>query len=1009
MVRRFIAFPLFLIAASSLVAQTTTKSNIDTPDIYAGRLHRPYTADVGTPPYYPATFQQGGLTFRGYHFNSLLLRLDIYTRNVLVLLPERDAPIEFLPSEVADVTIGGHTFRYMPKGSGVREGWYETTDDGLTQRIYIARRSDVKGFTIGTRSLRHALPDVPTTANGNANLDNTLKPSNGTSIVNEARTPDAEARTTTAEAHTPTTETHTPDKAADAPADATSHRQLGEAQVTARRRGYLDNVLSTQLGAAQLTHEEMLTVPTVFGEHDVMRIIETLPGVKTMGEGANGLSVRGGSTDQNLIRWGESTIYNPTHLFGMFSALNGSLVDAVDLYKNNFPARYGGRLSSVLAMEPRQGSRDHWSSTLSLGLLTSSATVEGPIGSQRTNLLAAARTTYSDWMLGILPESSGYQKGKAGFYDGNLIVNHRFDESNALQLNAYGSHDRFNFRRFEHYGYTNANAALSYLHTFRPNFSTTLSAGIDHYDYNTSRFDNPADAYKLQYALNQVFLRSNFIHTALPHHTFNWGAEAIGYDVLPGRVNPYSSESLYVSRSLNHEQALETALYAQHEWTPSAALAISLGARAHLYAADGTAYLGPELRGAIRYAFTPDFSVKAGVSTMRQAIHLLTNTYVPSPTDIWQLSGSAIRPQTGTQFSLGLYHDFENKNIQCSVEGYYKPMRNVLDYRAGATLIMNPNLADDLVATRGKAYGIELLVKRQQGRVNGWLSYTYARTFLHNHEGNTLQGTNPTTWFAADYDRPHEVKGVANWQLTKRYSFTANVSYSTGRPLTVPTLQVYDHTFHTYSFIYTDRNQTRLPDYFRLDLAFNIRPSHHLTQRAHTFFTVGCYNVTARRNVYSVYFEAKNGTIAGSRMSIFGAPIPYASVNIELGRQAKTSRHPELPPLFPLQHTYPADKTYHLDEYKTFDSWSEMFVEVLTYALLRTDADGTPTIHVRYGSLPANVPALVFLDGVETDAAAVLARPVNAYQRIDVYSGTFVRQGHRYSGVIHFYTKDNVM
>lgn len=1003
MLHRIICLLLFLLNIASLSAQSSEGHAADVPDVFAGRLHRPYTADVGTPPYYPDNYQLGSLTFRGRHFDSVYLRLDVYTRYILVLLPKRDAAIEYLPTEVSDVVIGGHPFRYMPKGSGVREGWYETTDDGVTQRVYISNRNEVTGFTIGTRPLRRSLPPlVPTaiTAEDYTAVTGTTTTTTDTTAATIGTAP-AESVATTPEDVAPV-ETPVPTTPSESDALPAS-RRLGEAYVTTRRRGTLDNVLSTQLGANQLTHDEMLTVPTVFGEHDVMRIIETLPGVKTMGEGANGLSVRGGSTDQNLIRWGESTIYNPTHLFGMFSALNGALIDRVDLYKNNFPARYGGRLSSVLAMDPRYGNRDHWSGTLSLGLLTSSASVEGPLGSERTSLLAAARTTYSDWMLGILPESSGYQQGKAGFYDGNVLVSHRFDENNTLQLSAYGSRDRFNFRYFEHYGYTNANGAITYGHSFRTGFSTTLSAGMDHYDYSTSRFDNPADAYKLQYSLNQIFLRSHFLHQTLPHQSISWGAEAIGYDVMPGRVEPYSSESLYVPRSLAHEKAFEGALYAQHEWTPTAALAVSLGARAHFYMADGAHYLGPELRGAVRYAFTPAFSVKAGVSTMRQAIHLLTNTYVASPTDIWQLSGSAIRPQTGTQYSLGLYHDFEEGNVQCSVEGYYKPMSNVLDYRAGAQLIMNPNLADDLVATKGKAYGIELLVKRQQGRINGWMSYTFARTFLHDHEGNSLSNGD-AAWFVADYDRPHELKGVVNWQLTKRYSFTANVNYSTGRPLTVPTLQVYDHTFHTYSFIYTERNQTRLPDYFRLDLAFNIRPSHHLTKRAHSFFTIGCYNVTARRNVYSVFFEAKNGTIAGSKMSIFAAPIPYASVNIELGRQSRTSCHAPIAPLSPTLHSYPVDKTYYLDEYRHFDSWNELFVEILTYAVLHTDAEGIPSIHVRYGGLPAASPAMVFLNGVESDAASVLARPTSDYRQVDVFTGAFQRGDKRFSGVIHFTT-----
>ena len=293
-------------------------------------------------------------------------------------------------------------------------------------------------------------------------------------------------------------------------------------------------------------------------------------------------------------------------------------------------------------------------------------------------------------------------------------------------------------------------------------------------------------------------------------------------------------------------------------------------------------YHGPEFRAGLRYAFTDDFSVKAGVNTMRQYIHKVSNTMVMSPTDTWKLSDMYIEPQTGTQYSLGFYKNFMGGDLEASVEGYYKTIDHYLDYRSGAQLLMNDHLETEVLPTEGRAYGVEFMLKRPKGKLNGWISYTYSRTELRQSDPRIASPVNNGDWYPAEDDKPHDFKLVGNYQFTQRYSTSLNVDYSTGRPQTMPVSQYYDHTIGATTFFYSERNGVRIPDYFRVDLSFNIKPTHRLTAKTHTFFTIGVYNLLGRKNVYSIYFQNEGDEgMKGYKMSIFGAPIPYASFNVK--------------------------------------------------------------------------------------------------------------------------------
>ena len=623
---------------------------------------------------------------------------------------------------------------------------------------------------------------------------------------------------------------------------------LEEVTVTANK---VENVKGVQMGVQALVAEDLKTIPTAFGELDVIKVVQALPGVKTMGEAAGGLNVRGGSTDQNLIQWNEGTIYNPTHLFGFFSAFNGSIVQDMELYKGSIPAKYGGRISSVLDINSRRGNKEKYQGEVSLGLLTSSLALEGPIKKGKTSLLLAGRTTYSDWMLNLLPENSRYKNGAAGFYDANLLLSHQFSPKNNLYMSGYYSHDRFNFLENEKYEYVNANASLQWAHLFNDNFRMTATTGYDHYDYTTKNWQNDYNAYQMGYDINQYYLKLDFNHSQLQKHRIDWGMNAIIYDINPGDIKPYGTESFYVPKTLQKEKALEAVLYLNEEWEITPKLTVNIGARYSLFNAFGKrtintykegelpstlnatgteskdgnlkTYHGPEFRLGLRYAFTDDFSVKAGFNTMRQYIHKVSNTMVMSPTDTWKLSDMFIEPQTGMQYSLGFYKNLMDDQLEASIEGYYKSMDNYLDYKSGAQLLMNDHLETEVLPTEGRAYGVEFMLKRPKGKVNGWISYTYSRTELQQNDPRIAKPVNKGEWYPAEYDKPHDIKLVGNYQFTQRYSASLNVDYSTGRPQTMPVSQYYSNTIGATSFVFSERNGVRIPDYFRVDLSFNIK------------------------------------------------------------------------------------------------------------------------------------------------------------------------------------------
>ena len=639
-----------------------------------------------------------------------------------------------------------------------------------------------------------------------------------------------------------------------------------------------NKVRNNEIGIERVRMDVMKKVPVAFGEADVVKIILTLPGVKSVGEASGGFNVRGGATDQNLVLFNGNTVYNPSHLFGMFSGFNPDVISDIELYKSSIPVEFGGRISSVLDVRNREGNNKQVTGSLGVGLLTARGHIEGPLSS-KTTFIAGARATYSDWLLSLLPEDSDYNNGTASFHDVTAGLTHRFSDRNVLYLNGYFSHDGFRFSVDTSYRYRNYSASVKWRSNLHEKHSMELSAGYDKYEYATYDKYNPITSYKMSFDIRQSFAKLKFKSLLSSRHSLVYGADAMLYDLSPGSYLPYGDESLVMPDIIPGEYAVEGAVYLSDSWSISDKLFMDYGVRYSFFKSDKF-YGGPEIRLSGRYMLTPSVSVKAGFNTMRQYIHMLSNSTAISPTDIWKLSDADIAPQRGWQAAGGLYASLPGNKVEISLEGYYKEMENYLDYKSGAVIIMNKDIAQDVILTQGQAYGVELMFKKPVGKLNGWLSYTYSRTQLRETEDRGTNTINGGNWYNAAYDKPHDAKLVANYKLTHRVSFSVNADYSTGRPITVPAAK-YDYAGGERLY-YSERNSYRIPDYFRVDAALNVEPTHKLKAFTHFSFTIGVYNVTGRKNVYSVYFDTDaQGNLQGHKLCIFGAPIPYVNLNFK--------------------------------------------------------------------------------------------------------------------------------
>ena len=673
--------------------------------------------------------------------------------------------------------------------------------------------------------------------------------------------------------------------------------------------GEKSQVESVQTGAARLSIDEIKSIPTLLGEADVMKIGLSLPGVQSVGEGTSGFHVRGGTNDQNLIMLNGAPLYNPSHLFGFFSAFNPNVIKHADLIKSGIQARYGGRVSSVMDVATRDGNKKKFITAAGIGPVTSKVSLEGPMLNKKGSYIAGFRSTYANWLLKAL-DNHALKNSRAFFGDGIGKASLQLNNNNFISASGYISSDMFRLNGDSLYTYQNANGSLSWRHVFSNHFSVKTTAGMTKYAYGLRSDQSPGNAFSLDYQVNQSYLNIDFDLLPGTKHNIHFGWQNNYYDLSPGQIKAIGDSSFVQSVALDEERGLESALYLGDEWTINPRFSLYAGIRFSGYAMLGagsvfsyqpdlpkepdfiidtlnysageiiTRYGGPEYRLGGRVKLSESFSTKFSYDKTRQYIHMLTNTIAVSPTDTWRLSNPHIRPQIGDQWALGFYKEFQRKGYEITVEGYYKNLQNILEYKDGANLLVNETLEADVISASGKSYGVEFLLKKKTGQFNGWISYTWSRTKIKADSPFPSERINRGEYYPANYDIPHNLSIITNYKYNRRFSISFNLTYRTGRPTTLPVLQ-YELRDNVLAF-FSDRNQFRVPDYFRADVSINLEGNHKIQKRGHSSWSLSFYNVTGRKNAYSVFPRATDGNIGIYRLAIFGTVIPTLVYNFEL-------------------------------------------------------------------------------------------------------------------------------
>ncbi|MEM7369668.1 MAG: TonB-dependent receptor [Bacteroidota bacterium] len=682
--------------------------------------------------------------------------------------------------------------------------------------------------------------------------------------------------------------------------------QLDEVVIESERDA---NIESTQMGLAKLDIQTMKQMPSFMGEIDVIKSTLLLPGVQSVGEGTSGFNVRGGSVDQNLILINQAPIFNSSHLFGFFSVFNPDVIKNFDLYKSGIPAKYGGRISSVLDIAMKDGNKRELVGSGGISPVTARLTLEGPIRKNRSSFILGGRSSYSDWILKRLP-SAELRNSKAGFSDLNGKINLELSDKDRLDVSVYASRDQFVLNGDTTYRYHNLNGSVNWKHLFNNKLYAVSSAIASQYRYRIESSAQAETAYRLTYGIRYQELKSDITYIPQPNHQIRFGASSILYQLNPGERLPNHSESLVMPTALQEEQALESGIYLSDEWTVGPRLKLYGGLRYSLYLflgphsinqyrddlpriADNITgsipyeagrivkpYGGPEIRFSARLALGTRSSLKLSYNRLRQYLHMLSNTTSISPSDSWKLSDPYIRPQIGDQLSVGFYQNFRQNSIETSIEVYVKRIKDMLEFKNGAQLLLNPHVETDIVNGLGRAYGAEFLIKKERGKLNGWISYTYSRVFSQvngQFPDEIINGGEP---FPANVDKPHDFSFVGNYKFSRRFSMSSNIAYSTGRPITYPVSQfVFGNTTR---LDYSLRNQYRIPDYFRWDFSLNIEGNHKIKKFAHTSWSLSVFNVLGRKNVYSIYFVSEPTGVQGYKLSVFGRPIMTLTFNFRI-------------------------------------------------------------------------------------------------------------------------------
>ncbi|MCJ8164522.1 TonB-dependent receptor [Pontibacter sp. E15-1] len=618
----------------------------------------------------------------------------------------------------------------------------------------------------------------------------------------------------------------------------------------------------TRMSVETLTAREAKLLPALFGEVDLVKVLQLKPGVQSGGEGSSGLYVRGGGPDQNLVLVDEALVYNPSHLFGFFSVFNPDAVKNVELYKGGFPAQYGGRLSSVMEVKLKEGNNERVEANGGLGLIASRLTVDGPIVKDKLSFLVSGRRTYADLLTRQVNRLNEDQEDYSPipdyyFYDLNAKLSYKISPNDELTLSGYYGRDFFGFDDDDFkfgFDWGNTMANLRWRHKFNRNLIATTSLYTTSYQYNIT---NEIDVFKLKLssAIRDYTFKTDFDLFLKGNHSVKFGATATHHRFTIGRLNFQATDSTLQFGAGNTFGGVEFGAYASDDYQLNARLSLNYGLRLSGFSSNKT-YMALEPRVAAKYTFNETTSLKASFASMKQYVHLVSNSGSSLPTDVWYPSTADVAPQRSQQAALGVSKLFGRGRYLITNEVYYKWMRNQLDFRDGANLFVNDSLQNEFLFGIGRSYGNEVYLEKIKGKTTGWIGYTLSWTDRKFDSPNDLDDINGGRWFPTRYDRRHDLSVVVMHQLNKRLSLTGTFIYSSGNPFSVPlgrfAFQDVEGKGTSIVPVYEDRNSYRLSPYHRLDLSavLKLKPKHGAAD-----LTFSVYNVYNRRNPYFVYFD----------------------------------------------------------------------------------------------------------------------------------------------------------
>lgn len=687
--------------------------------------------------------------------------------------------------------------------------------------------------------------------------------------------------------------------------------QLDEVIITAEESKKVD-LQTPQMSVAKLSTNEIKQIPVVLGEVDLIKSIQLLPGVTNAGEGASGFNVRGGAEDQNLILLDEAIIYNASHLFGFFSVFNADAIKDVKLYKGGIPARFGGRASSVLDIRQKDGNSKEFELTGGIGAISSRLAAEGPMFKDKGSFLMAGRAAYANIFLAL-----GGEDSRAGFYDLNLKTNYEIDEKNRLYLSGYFGNDNFNLSGIFTNSYGNLSGNLRWNHIFNNKLFSNTSLIYSRYNYN---LEIPIEGIDWTSDISNYNVRYDLGYYASEKLKFDFGVNGIYYNFNPGKLNPLDADSGVNPENLDDKFALEAGAYAGLEHKISDRLTAQYGLRFSYFNRLGEQTLNNyannlpvvyneelgiyeradpisstdygkgksiatfnnlEPRFALSFQLDEKSSLKASYNRMAQYLHLISNTTSATPLDVWAPSGKFIEPQIADQYALGYFRNFRENMFSIEAEAYYKTIDNRVDYINGAELIAQNTIETEILTGEARAYGLELLVRKNKGDFTGWVSYTLSKSQQHTPGGAAGGlGINNGKWYNSNWDRTHDFSFTGSYKLNEKWRFGANLVFQTGRPVTYPNGQfIYNGlSIATYS----ERNADRLPAYHRLDLSATLTPRKNKDRKWQGEWVFGIYNAYNRMNAASISFgqNQETGINEATRTAIFGI-VPSVTYNFK--------------------------------------------------------------------------------------------------------------------------------